>query len=473
MSKRIFMGAVAAGMLFSLIGDAADKDKALPKDLPPYAALKPYEPPPVAEVKLQNGLTLWLAPVAGFPKVSFTLAVRGGFAADPKERPGIAKLLASSITEGTTTRNARILAEELQACGGDFASTARTDSIMLQTSVLADKIDTALALLADVAVNAAMAENEVQAVKQRAISELDAQEAEPSFLGRRALFRVMFGGHPYSVISPTKHSIEETTAADLKHEYARRFRPDQAVLVVVGDFDSKRLEALVRKDFEHWKKPLFESGVSVPPPTVSVTKAVAYVPRAKSVQTEFYIGATAPKMDEKDYPAASVANAIFGGMFGSRLVLNIREDKGYTYSPFSFLSPYQKAGLLITGAAVRNDVTGASFNEIAYELNRMGTTSPTEEELQRGKRYLIGSLAVDLQSQDALARTLSRYWVDSLSPADLAHEGEKIQQVSSNEVREAGRKYFPMWRMTTVAVGEEQVIKDELAPFGLEFKKVQ
>jgi len=211
----------------------------------------------------------------------------------------------------------------------------------------------------------------------------------------------------------------------------------------------------------------------VPPPAVSVTKTIAYVPRAKSVQTEFYIGGMAPKMDDKDYQAATVANAIFGGMFGSRLILNIREDKGYTYSPYSYVAGYQKTGLLITSAAVRNDVTGASFNEITYELDRMGTTSPTEEELQRAKRFLIGSLAVELQSQGDLAQTLSRYWIDSLSPADLAQEGEKLQQVSSNDVRDAGRKYFPMWRMTTVAVGEEAVIKDELSPFGLEFKKVQ
>jgi zinc protease len=309
--------------------------------------------------------------------------------------------------------------------------------------------------------------------KQKAASELAAQEAEPRFLGRRALYRAIFGDHPYSVTSPTKDSIENTTAAELKREYQRRFRPDEAVLVVVGDFDSRQFEQAARKDFGDWKKPAIASDVAVPAPASSVTRTVPYVDRPNSVQTAFYIGGIGPKRSDKDYEAASLANALYGGMFGSRLVLNIREDKGYTYSPFSILNPYRETGLLITSATVRNPVTGASFNEISYELNRMGTTSPEKEELERAKRFSIGTLAIALQSQVALAERLARYWVESSSPEDLAQESEKIQQVSREQVREAGEKYFPMWRMTTVAVGEEKVIKEQLAPFGLEFKNVQ
>jgi zinc protease len=168
-----------------------------------------------------------------------------------------------------------------------------------------------------------------------------------------------------------------------------------------------------------------------------------------------------------------VANAIYGGMFGSRLVNNIREDKGYTYSPGAALLLNREAGVVLTRADVRNAVTGASFNEIVYELNRMATTAPGADEVEHAKRYLLGSLAIQLQSRGAVARQLANLWIDSLPPDALASQAEQIAKVTPAEVQAVARKYFAAWRMTVVAVGDEQVIREELSPFGLEFKNAQ
>ena len=453
---------------------AEGKEKPLPKDLPPYAPLKPFSPPPVKELKLGNGLSVWLAPVSGFPKVSFTVAIRGGYSGDAKGRPGLAQLLAKTVTQGTTERNARQIAEEVQSCGGDLESVAHTDEILLEVSVLSEKVEPALAILADVVRNATFPEEEVHVAKQNAAATLEAQEAEPRFLGQRAFYRAVFGEHPYSVISPTKDSIETLTSAELKSEYARRFRPNQTLLAVAGDFESARMEALIRKNFEKWQNPSSMNDTSVPAPSTTITsRTVFYVPRPNSVQTTFVIGGLGPTLGQKDFEAANLANAIYGGMFGSRLVLNIREDKGYTYSPGSSVAPYRATGLMITRADVRNAVTGASFNEIAYELNRVATTTPEARELETAKRYSIGKLAISLQSQAALTRKLADYWINSLTAKDLAHESEKIQRVSLDEVLDAGRHYFPISRLTVVAVGEEKAIRDELGVFGLEFKRVE
>ena len=473
MKTRLWTGLIIGGLLVTGSAGAADKEKPLPKDLPPYGPTQVYVPPAVDQSKLPNGLAVWLVPVAGFPKITFVLAVRGGYAADPKDRPGIAELLASAVTEGTKTASAKAIAERLQGCGGDLTAQAGADSIELTTGVLAEKADSGLRVLADVAQNAAFADDEVQIVKQQESSSLQANEAEPRFLARRALYRTLFGEHPYSVISPTQESIQKSHASDLKAEYTRRFRPDESVLVIVGAFDKSRMMSLVQSEFGSWQKPPAPSDVSIPPVNPSVRRTVTYVPRPNSVQTSLYIGGFGPKASEPDFEATHLANAIYGGMFGSRLVLNIREDKGYTYSPHANIVSRQATGLLVTGADVRNPVTGASFNEISYELNRIATTAPEPEEVARAKRYMIGSLAVQLQSQADLAERLATYWIDSLTPQDLAEEGEKIEKVSSSDVQAAGRKYFPMWRMTTVAVGEEKVIREELAPFGLEFSKAQ
>jgi predicted Zn-dependent peptidase len=160
-------------------------------------------------------------------------------------------------------------------------------------------------------------------------------------------------------------------------------------------------------------------------------------------------------------------------MFGSRLVSNIREDKGYTYSPFAQLSPLRETGVLLSLADVRNAVTGASYNEISYELNRMATTSPEQQELDSAKRYLNGSLALQLQSREAVARVLARLWVSGLPPDEMGAQSRKIERVTIEDVKMAGRRYFPAARMTVVAVGDEPVIREQLAPFGFEFKKAE
>ena len=468
--KRHCRAAVAALVLcWPALG--ADKQQPLPKDLPPYGAMKPLAPPRVSILKLDNGLTVWLVPEAGFPKVAFTLAVRGGYTADPKDRPGFADLIAATMTQGTRHRSAKQVAEDLAATGGDLSSDATPDSILIETSVLSSKVDAALEILADVAQQATFADPEVATAKNNLSSELVANEAEPRFLARRALYRALFGQHPYAIIAPTQETIAKTTAADLRMEFARRFRPDRTLLVAVGDLNEQSLTATIRASFAGWKATADPAPINASKPAPMVSKAIVYVPRANSVQTALYLGILGPTRSAPDYAAARIGNAIYGGMFGSRLINNIREDKGYTYSPGAALTPNRETGVLVTRADVRNSVTGASFNEITYELNRMATTAPDPEEIDHAKRYLLGSLALQLQSRASVARQLVNLWIDSLPPEELGLQSEKIEKVTAQEVRAAGRTYFPAWRMTVVAVGEEQVIKDELAPFGLEFQK--
>ena len=157
-------------------------------------------------------------------------------------------------------------------------------------------------------------------------------------------------------------------------------------------------------------------------------------------------------------------------MFGSRLITNIREDKGYTYSPGASLQGRRDAGLLQTHADVRNAVTGATVNEVQYELDRMATTSPTGDEIAHAQRYLVGTKALILQIERAVAQQLATLWVFGLPPEELGGESEKIQKVTAQDVEDAGRKYFPFSRQTVVAVGEGKVIRDQLGVFGLEVK---
>ena len=464
---RILTIAGAVLLAASCAAAQGTKEQPLPKGLPAYGPQPALSGPQVKTAKLDNGLTVWLVSLKGVPKVAMVAAVRGGLAADPQDRPGLSELLANTLDQGTKSRSARQIAEEFEAAGGDFQARASRDGITVSTNVLSADAEPALALLADILQSAAFPENEVTLAKRNLADSLKQREAQPRFLANRALAKAMFGDSPYSVVAPTQESIRNATADELRSEFARRFRPDEALFVAVGDMDTAKLESLVRAKLGSWKAPQTPPLADTPRPAASNPHSVFVVPRQGSVQTTLAVAALGPLASDSDYEAAEVANAIYGGTFSSRLITNIREDKGYTYSPGSSLDTYREAGVLRTSADVRNGVTSPSFNEIIYELNRMATTSPTDEELTRAKRALLGIQAILLQLRGAVAGQLADNWMLGLPADQISIEGQRVQKVSAADVDAAAQKYFPAMRMTVVAVGEEKIIRQAFAPFGI------
>jgi|KBSMisStandDraft_5_1062788.scaffolds.fasta_scaffold41106_2 predicted Zn-dependent peptidase len=464
---------IAIAILFFASLSFAQKEVRMPKDLPPYGAEKPLPVPSVKSAKLDNGLTVWLVSEPGFPKVAFTVAVRGGLAADPADLPGISELLSKTVDQGTKARTAKQIAQDLQTAGGDLSAASRKDFIEVSTAVLASKQDTGITVLSDILQNASFPEAEVTLAKRNLSESLRQRESQPAFLATRAMAKVLFEDHPYSVTAPTQESIAAATSADLRRIFAQRFRPDQTILVAVGDFDNAKMMEIAKAKLGSWKAPGDTPPAAPSHPSGTPEHAVFVVTRPGSVQTTLALGTFGPLRGDPDYEAADVANAIYGGSFSSRLVANIREDKGYTYSPFSSLNAYQVAGTLVTHADVRNEVTAPSLNEIEYELNRLATTTPTEEELSKAKRYLVGNDAIQLQARTSLSAQLADIWVNGLPPEEIATYGQKVANTTSTEVDVAAKRYFPASRTAIVAVGEEKVIREALAPLGIPIKTLR
>ena len=469
--RKAGRGCIALLLLASFA--AAQKEVPLPKDLPPYGPEKPLATPSVKSATLANGLTLWLVSEPGFPKVALTVAVRGGLAADPAGRPGLSELLSKTLDQGTRTRSAKQIAQELQASGGDLSASAGKDSLELSTVVLSAKVDSAIAVLADVLQNASFPEAEVTLAKRNLTDELEQREAEPSFLAARARDKVLFSDHPYHVTSPTRDSIAAAASNDLRDVFAQRFRPDQAILVAAGDFQNDKLLATLKSALGSWKAPADSPAAPIANPSAQAEHAVYIVPRPGSVQTTIELATLGPKLGDPDYEVTQVANAIYGGTFGSRLTSNIREDKGYTYSPFARLASYQKAGEMISHADVRNEVTAPTLNEMEYELNRMATTTPTEEELSKARRYLVGLEALRLQDRASLAHRLATLWIAGLQPDQIGISGQTISAATAADVDAVAKKYFPAHRSAIIAVGEEKVVREALSPFGLKVHTLQ
>lgn len=451
--------------LLAFAGSAlAVEQKPLPKEIPAFGPDRPLPAPRILKSTTPEGLTVWLVPREGFPKVTAMLAARGGTAADPKGLEGTGQLLADLLKEGTARRSSQQIAEELQAIGGSMAAGASDDAITISIDGLASGTARVLEILADVARNATFPAAEVELAKANTLQQLQVKESTPEFLSEKALAAAVFGDHPYRIVAPTPEAVKKVDRDLLKREFARRFRPDGALLVVVGAFDAASAGKSVARVFGGWKGsgPAVPDAGQLPGPKARET---LFVSRPGSVQSVVALGRTGPGLSDSSYFPGVLANTIYGGSFASRLTQNIREEKGYTYSPHASFTTFRSGGALRTTAEVRNEVTAATLVEIFYELDRMGTTDVTAEELTGAKRLQTGLYLLRNQIQGSVASSLASYWVKGMPPEFLAEYVGKVNAVTAAEVREASRNLFPSRLQTVVVVGDESVKKD-LAQFG-------
>lgn len=468
--RNIFATLFAVFVLSSLPAAVA-ADIKMPPGLPPYGPMRLPEAPKVKGETLSNGLTVWLVQQNNLPKAAITLTLRGGYCADPADARGISDLLAATVKLGTSSMTARQIAERSQASGGDLKAAASTENLTLSIEPLAEHVSDAIALLADLATHASFPDGEVELAKKNLLSSIQQNESDPKFLAQRAFGRIHYGDHPYGVVSPTSAMVEHASPESLRKLYSDTFLPNQAVIVIVGAIDPPAALGAIHSSFDHWSSSARAgagSTAAAPSEPVSAAeKKVFFVPRPGSVQTALLLGAPAPVRTDPDYSALEVANAIYGGMFGSRLTKNIREDKGYTYSPYSYLDINGKAGVVITREDVRNAVTGPSYKETIFELNRMATAPVGDQELTSAKRYLLGTLGFRLQSRTSVARRLATLWVYGLDTQFIRKDADDIMSATAVQVQQASQRYLAPDKMTVVAVGEDKVVHEQFAPFSL------
>jgi zinc protease len=462
-SHLLGLAALAATLA---IAPALAKDKlTMPKDLPAYGAEHPINIPQVTEATLPNGLVVWIVPRAGLPRVSMALVVRGGGAADGPGMDGLAGMLADALTEGTPTRTSQQIAEQMQALGGEIGASASDDAISLSAGGFATGAPKILNLMADVARNASFPDKEVELVKTNTLQGLQARKAAPEFAVSKAFAGAVFADHPYHVVAPSEEAVGKVTPALLKAELTRRFLPDKALLVVSGAIDPVATRRAIDKEFGPWKA-AGEAPKATPPVPAAGERRILLIDRPGSVQSQIRVGRPAVRATEADYYPLLVANAIFGGAFTSRLTENIREDKGYTYSPSSRVVTYEMGGLIQVDAAVRNDVTAGTLLEIFYELDRMGATLPTDEELARAKRYQTGLFLIRNETQGGLRQTLTSNWVRGLPIAALAEYVPKISAVTPEMTRDVAQRYMTSRTQTVVIGGDAKSVRGAVESFG-------
>ncbi|MHB8800874.1 MAG: M16 family metallopeptidase [Thermoanaerobaculia bacterium] len=437
-----------------------------PDGLPPLGPERAVPMPAVATALLPNGLAVLVVPWRGVPLASARLVVRGGLSDDPPGRPGLARLLAAALREGTAGRSGADLADLAQEAGGDLSAGAGPDALTIGAYGLAARLPLLLDLVADVVRRPAFPADGVARARHLAHEELETSESEPSFLAVRAFAREVYGDHPYATIAPTAASIDGVTPALLAAEAARRLRPERALLLVAGDVNPDEAIAAAGSTFGDW------TAAGTPPPAVAAPVATAeprsilVLDRPGSVQTNLMVGNLGfPRTDPDAWPL-ELAMTIYGGSFTSRLVQNLREAKGYTYSPGAAASWLAGCGTVRSFAAVRTEVTGAALNEVLYEMERMVTTEATDEEMERAFRREAGSLAIALQTAAGVADEVARLWVLGLPPEEIGRIVPGLAAVTKGDVRRVSGRVFGTGSARIVAVGDAAAIRAELESFG-------
>ncbi len=436
------------------------------KTPPAPGPARPLNLPKITEKKLPNGLTVVLAPLPNVPKMTAILTFRSATtASDRSAHPGIAQIAASVVNEGTDTRTSKQIKEELRSIGGTLSLGSDADSTSMNASALAEFSSSLFDLMSDVAQHPSFPQTEVKLAQENTIQQIRAGRADPNFLANERFQKAVFGNHPYGFVVPDEKSISALTQADLKAFVSKYYIPNAAHLIVVGDIDVDKTFVEVEKAFGSWK-----SGTAPPdenPPVPQREKRQIYfVNRPGSVQSAIYIGNASIPRKDKDYFAIRTADTIYGSSFYSRLTRNIRESKGYTYSPFSFSNTRAKTGSFVAGAFVRNEVTGPTLLEMFYELDRMRVLPVTDEELSAAKEYSTGNFSVELASQFGLASRINSVYTFDLDKSFINDFRPKIQALTTADIQKAAAKYFDTYRAAIVIVGDWDKVKDQVTPFG-------
>ncbi|MBC7678174.1 MAG: insulinase family protein, partial [Pseudorhodobacter sp.] len=344
--------------------------------------------------------------------------------------------------------------------GGQLSASTDPDRLAFGGSVLTTGLPGLLSLLAEVLTSASYPGSEVAGERDRLVQELAIARSQAGVVAREALMGRMYAGHPYALDLPTADTVAAVRPKHLRALHADRVVPAGSVLVLVGDLQPARAVALVERSFAGWTTS--RDAVPLPPVPAQVGRTALLLDRPGAVQTTIRLGGGALARTDDGYAALALANLVFGGYFSSRWVANIREDKGYTYSPHSSIDHPPAGSRWVAGADVATDVTAPALLETMYELGRLATVPVTQEELDHARRYATGALSLGTASQAGLASTVSQLAGAGLGVEWLRVFPKALAAVTVEQVRDAAARWLCPTALTPVLVGDTATIADGL-----------
>ena len=438
--------------------------EAFRRQMPPPLAPRPLRLPQHLETTLPNGLGLVVVEDKRLPLISFRLAFRSGDANDPTDRPGLSDMMSSLLSEGTATRNSRQIAEQVERFGATLAVGSSSDFTTVAASSLSVYSDEILDLMADVTLNPSFPQNEVDLARENTKQMLIQQRAQPTFLASERLSQVLFGNHPYSRLAPTPEMLDSMTRDDLVRYRAATYIPNNAVFMVVGDVDREAMLARIEQLFGDWQPGALPQ-LDLPALARRSARSVYVVDRPGSAQSNIVIANEGITRTSPDYFPMLLMHTILGANASSRLFMNLREEKGYTYGAYSNLDARRLAGTFRATAEVRTPVTGASLHEFFYELERIRDEAVSEEELKNAKSYLAGVFPIRIETQDGLVDQLVSIRMYDLPNDYLETYREQVNAVTAADIQRVAQAHVTPDSAAIVIVGDAAEISEQVKPY--------
>jgi zinc protease len=452
-SKVVFAVALVASVLGA-------QEKEAP---PPPAAPRPFTLPATQEITLPNGMKITLVPYGTLPLVTVSVILRTGAIDEGPDQIRLAALMGDMMQQGTTTRSAAAVNDAVAGMGGDIDITVGSDEMSVGGAVLGDSAAALVRLLADVVRHPRFPESEMARLIGDRQRELAIALTQPQRIVNERYAKLLYPDHPYGQVFPTSQMLGAYTTAQVRDFYTRNVGAARAHLIVVGKFDASAVQQAARGAFTDW--------LAGQPPTVNVPKphadhTLVLIDRPGAVQSTLAIGLPVTDPSSADWIPMQVTNALLGGSFNSRITSNIRERKGYTYSPNSVLDANYHSATWHENADVTTSATGASLKEIFGEIDRLRDTAPSAAEVQGIQNYLAGVWVLRASTQAGLLGQLEFADLQGLDHAWLSSYIPKVHQVTPADVQSMAQKYLDPSKMAIVVAGDKKVIADQLTPYG-------
>ena len=418
---------------------------------------KAFTLPEKEVINYDNGLKLILVPYGSIPKVTISITLKTGNINEAEDQVWVSDLLADLMEEGSISDYS--VKDRLAGMGGNLNIGVGVHTTTLNTNVLSEFAPEALRILSDVLVNPKLPESELERLKNNMKRNLTVSLSRPGSQARKDFFAEVYPDHPYGRIYPTAEMVDSYTLNDVKAFYDENFGAQRSTVYVVGQFNAEQVKEVVEQQLTSWR---MGPEASYPLAEAQSNGEVKIIDRPGAPQSTIYYGLPVAAPGDEDYVALDVMNSLLGGSFASRITSNIREDKGYTYSPFSSLTTNYKTGVWYENADVTTEFTGASLQEINKEIVRLQNEAPTQEELQGIKNYESGIFILQNSTPGGIIGQLNFIDVHDLEESYLIDRVKNINEVTPQEIQEMAKKYIKPEKMTLIVVGDKEKINDQI-----------
>lgn len=434
-----------------------------PLDPVPFSIASPYR------TTLPNGLKVIIFEDKRFPLISYRLAFGFGDADEPKDSIGLTTAMTSMLSEGTESYSSRELAEEIERLGASIGSSSSDDFTIVSASALSLYNEDILRLLSELIFKPTFPEAELDLLKRNTIENLKFQRSQPNFLANEQTARLLYGSHPYATVSPKAADIEKLNREELAAYHKRMFVPNNATFIVVGDVDTETMLKDIETRFGDWQQG--EAGRGEYGGTPERTgRTLTIVDRPGSAQSNIVLANMAIKRNHPDYFALLVMNQILGAGASSRVFMNLREEKGYTYGAYSRLDTKRVSGDFEATAEVRTSVTGDSLKEFFYELNRIRDEKASDEELTDATNFLTGVFPIRAETQEGLINLIVAQELYKLPEDYLQTYRDNIGAITLDDVQRVANDYIHPDKLAMVIVGDAEEILAQASEYSSEIE---